>query len=74
MDGGLVNPVPVSVCRALGADIVIAVNLNGDIVGKHFEKSLMVETEKKEELRYVFTLVFAKRCVMNLLSIMKSTL
>jgi NTE family protein len=37
VDGGLVNPVPVSVCRALGADIVIAVNLNGDIVGKHFE-------------------------------------
>lgn len=35
VDGGLVNPVPVSVCRALGADIVIAVNLNGDIVGKH---------------------------------------
>ena len=27
MDGALVNPVPVSVCRALGADIVIAVNL-----------------------------------------------
>ncbi len=38
VDGGLVNPVPVSVCRALGADIVIAVNLNGDIVGKHFNK------------------------------------
>jgi NTE family protein len=36
VDGGLVNPVPVSVCRALGADIVISVNLNGDIVGKHF--------------------------------------
>lgn len=35
-DGGLVNPVPVSLCRAMGADIVIAVNLNGDIVGKHF--------------------------------------
>jgi NTE family protein len=28
-DGALVNPVPVSVCRALGARIVIAVNLNG---------------------------------------------
>jgi NTE family protein len=39
VDGGLVNPVPVSTCRALGADIVIAVNLNGDIVGKHFEKA-----------------------------------
>ncbi len=38
-DGGLVNPVPVSVCRALGADAVIAVNLNGDIVGKHFQKN-----------------------------------
>jgi NTE family protein len=38
VDGGLVNPVPVSVCRALGADIVIAVNLNGNIVGKHFVK------------------------------------
>jgi len=36
VDGGLVNPVPVSICRALGADIVIAVNLNGDIIGKHF--------------------------------------
>jgi NTE family protein len=34
IDGGLVNPVPVSLCRALGADFVIAVNLNGDIVGR----------------------------------------
>ena len=40
VDGGLVNPVPVSTCRALGADIVIAVDLNGDIVGKHFKKTL----------------------------------
>jgi NTE family protein len=36
VDGGLVNPVPVSLCREMGADIVIAVNLNGDIVGRHF--------------------------------------
>ena len=35
VDGGLVNPVPVSVCHALGADVVIAVNLNAGIVGKH---------------------------------------
>lgn len=33
-DGGLVNPVPVSVCRALGADVVIAVNLNRDVLNK----------------------------------------
>jgi len=37
LDGGLVNPVPVSVCRALGADILIAVNLNSDLVGRRFE-------------------------------------
>lgn len=37
IDGGLVNPVPVSICRAMGADIIIAVNLNSDIVGRHFE-------------------------------------
>jgi NTE family protein len=34
VDGGLVNPVPVSACHALGADYVIAVNLNADIVAK----------------------------------------
>ena len=28
IDGGVVNPVPVSLCRALGAEYVIAVNLN----------------------------------------------
>lgn len=28
---------PVSVCRALGADVIIAVNLNGDLVGRRFE-------------------------------------
>ncbi len=53
VDGGLVNPVPVSICRALGAEVVIAVNLNGDIVGKHRKK---IETltnsknNKKENL------------------------
>ena len=34
VDGGLVNPVPVTTCHALGADVVIAVNLNSDIIGK----------------------------------------
>jgi NTE family protein len=34
VDGALVNPLPVAVCRALGADMVIAVNLNADIIGK----------------------------------------
>ncbi|MFO7582050.1 patatin-like phospholipase RssA [Guyparkeria sp.] len=35
VDGGLTDPVPVSLCRAMGADVVIAVNLNSDLVGRH---------------------------------------
>ena len=31
-DGALVNPVPVTVCRALGADFVIAVNVTADMM------------------------------------------
>jgi NTE family protein len=34
IDGALVNPIPVSVCRALGARIVIAVNLSCDLLNK----------------------------------------
>ncbi len=33
VDGGLVNPVPVSVVREMGADYVIAVDLNHDTIG-----------------------------------------
>ena len=31
MDGALVNPIPITAARALGADIVICVNLNGEV-------------------------------------------
>ncbi|WP_018698088.1 patatin-like phospholipase family protein [Amorphus coralli] len=34
VDGALVNPVPVSACRALGARVVIAVNLHSDVFGR----------------------------------------
>ena len=34
VDGALVNPVPVSVCRALGAELVIAANMNADQLGR----------------------------------------
>lgn len=36
VDGGLVNPVPVSLARALGADVVIAVDLGSDVLGRRF--------------------------------------
>jgi NTE family protein len=34
MDGALVNPLPISVARALGARVVIAVNVNADNFGR----------------------------------------
>ena len=40
VDGGLVNPVPVSVVREMGAEFVIAVDLNHNIIGNNgFEKT-----------------------------------
>ena len=35
VDGGLVNPVPVSLARAMGAQRVIAVDLSSDLLGRH---------------------------------------
>jgi NTE family protein len=52
VDGGVVNPVPVSLARALGGDLVIAVNLNGDLVGRHFfvhsEEDVSEEDSERE--------------------------
>jgi NTE family protein len=38
VDGGLVNPVPVSLARAMGADFVIAVDLGSDILGRRLRQ------------------------------------
>src|SRR3546814_17170794 len=46
LDGGLVNPVPVSACRALGADVVIAVNLNAQLVGSHMSSASRDEAQR----------------------------
>lgn len=45
VDGGLCNPVPVSVCRALGAEVIIAVNLNGDLLGRRFQAEAAAPAE-----------------------------
>jgi len=45
VDGGLVNPVPVSLCRALGADIVVAVDLNWDLIGRHARAQVRTESD-----------------------------
>ena len=35
VDGSVVNPIPVSLCRAMGADIVLAVDLGSDLIGRY---------------------------------------
>ncbi|MDO6461016.1 patatin-like phospholipase family protein [Granulosicoccaceae sp. 1_MG-2023] len=49
-DGGLVNPVPVSPCRALGADFIIAVNLNSRIAGSRRERARESARSRKHAL------------------------
>jgi len=40
VDGGLVNPVPVSLARAMGAEVLIAVDLGSDILGRHLRADI----------------------------------
>jgi NTE family protein len=58
VDGALVNPVPVSVCRAYEQPLVVAVNLNYDVYGraaviKHSAGELVVEQDATPEGRGV---------------------
>lgn len=50
VDGALVNPVPVSLCRALGADLVIAVNLNSTVIGRPLPQREMAQVEEEVAL------------------------
>ncbi len=45
IDGALVNPIPVSVCRAMGARLVIAVNLHSDVFGRGTIQPYWMEAE-----------------------------
>ncbi|MBK5102945.1 MAG: patatin-like phospholipase RssA [Burkholderiales bacterium] len=48
VDGALVNPVPVSLARAMGADIVIAVDLSSDVLGRRMREELEAEAPVAE--------------------------
>jgi len=50
VDGGLVDPVPVGVARAMGAGVVIAVDLNSRIVSRAKRPPLLFGTEKEKKL------------------------
>lgn len=50
VDGGLVNPLPVSVTRDLGADVVIAIDITGDYHGRA-RASGLTEGETQGEVK-----------------------
>lgn len=60
VDGGLTNPVPVSLCRAMGADVIIAINLNSDLVGRHLKSKEERKKELKGEERDLFNQLLKK--------------
>lgn len=49
VDGGLVNPVPVSLCRAMGAERVIAVDLNADLLSRRAADLHGVESSRLDK-------------------------
>ncbi len=48
VDGALVNPVPVSLARAMDADFVIAVDLSSNIVGRYVAKLEAGQKQRKQ--------------------------
>lgn len=73
VDGGLTNPVPVSLCRAMGADVIIAVNLNGDIVGKHSRNRNRNERETEGQVNENTETAFIERVSSQLKSSLYKT-
>jgi len=55
VDGGLVNPVPVNVCRKMGAEFVIAVDLNNGRGGEHQTMPAGKENQKRRLIAGVDT-------------------
>lgn len=55
VDGAVVNPVPVNLCRQLGADFVIAVNLNADFRPQRLEKAKIEHEEIQRKTDDFFT-------------------
>lgn len=47
IDGGVVDPVPVGVARAMGADIVIAVNLDSGLISRKRHQNITVGPDTK---------------------------
>lgn len=55
VDGALVNPVPVSLARAMGADFVIAVDLSSNLVGRYVRSARRGKRPKGPSMIEVMT-------------------
>lgn len=55
VDGGVVNPVPVNLCRHMGADIVIAVSLNADFRPQAPEINQQVHEQNQQKTNDFFS-------------------
>lgn len=75
VDGGLVNAVPVSLCRALGADTVIAVDLNTTLLRRRLdeptdeaepESAVSIESQSEEAEAQGTTLTAIREFVQEL--------
>lgn len=49
VDGAVVNPVPVNLCRSLGADFVIAVNLSADFRPEMLDKNTQAHIKAQQK-------------------------
>lgn len=49
VDGGLVNPLPTDVVRGMGADVVIAVDLNNDLIARNGRKKKLKARRRKKK-------------------------
>lgn len=81
VDGALVNPVPVSVCRSYEPDVVIAINLNSELFGRatvvqpsfydiHEQEITEMETKKSGWLPFVSSNSKAKQNQLGIMSVM----
>ncbi len=47
VDGGVVNPLPIDVCRSMGADIVVAVDLNSERISRKAGETVTASQKHK---------------------------
>lgn len=55
LDGGVINPVPVSVARAMGADVIIAVDPDAEVTGAALQPRPPIDRQSKSSLVHEVT-------------------